>query len=81
MFYRKKTAMPATANTAPNTSTTVSFSFSSKCEGTRIKTGTVAIRVDAIPTEVNLNATIPSETPKKDQKMNPTPMLLKLFYR
>jgi hypothetical protein len=50
MCYMKKIAIPATAKKAPITSLMVSFSF--KNTGTKainINTGTVAIKVEAMP--------------------------------
>lgn len=71
-MFTKKMPIPATARNAPITSLSVSFSFNIICDGNNIKTGTVAINVDAIPREVNLKATIPNETPKKGPKKDPT---------
>ena len=63
--------IPATATIAPKTSFKVSFSFKMMCEGKSIKTGTVAISVEAIPNVVNLKATIPSDTPRNGPKKEP----------
>ena len=48
----KKTAIPPTVMNAPSTSRQVSFSPKKSTDGKRIKTGTVAIKVDAMPAEV-----------------------------
>lgn len=77
--YKKNTIMPDTAIKAPITSFKVNFSFIIICEGKSMNTGTVAIKVDAIPKEVYLNATIPNDTPRKGPKKEPITNALLAF--
>jgi len=71
-YYKNRMATPITVITAPRISLKLTFSFRNRTAGGIIKTGTIAMIVEAIPVEVFLIANKEKETPRKGPKKDPT---------